>query len=505
MASSAQIPGARVPLRTKFFFGLGATAESITLAAVGGYAMFYYNQVLGLPATLAGLAITVSLVLDGFADPIVGSLSDRTRGKLGRRHPYMYLAPVPVALCIVALFNPPAAFSHLWLFVWFSGFIVTLRVFMAVYHVPHLALGGELSGDYTERSRIMSWNNLLGMIGTAGTSFVALTFFFHKTAEYPRGLLNPHAYTPFAFAVAGSGMLLLLASAWFTRDRIALLPKTPDDLPAFSPFEFMKDMGSAFSNRNYVFLLIAYFFLSLMLGIRQGLGLYMNTFFWEFTSEQIRWFVIGTISGYFLGFATAARLHGRFDKKIAIIVTCVLLATIPAIAPSLRILGLFPEPGQPMLLPLIIIFTGLGSCVASIMSISVMSALADIADENEVRYGYRQEGVLYSTRALFSKIDAAIGHFFAGMALDIVAFPEKAQPGQVDRQTLMDLALVDAPIATIPGLIAVFFYARYKINRKSYDATQAQLQVLRRERAAKAAPAGQPGAEPDGMVGETTT
>ncbi|CAN5580824.1 MFS transporter [soil metagenome] len=503
MASSAQT-GARVPLRTKFFFGLGAGAESITLAAVGGYAMFYYNQVLGLPATLAGLAITVSLVLDGFADPIVGSLSDRTRGKLGRRHLYMYIAPIPVALCILALFNPPAHFAPAWLFVWFAGFIVTLRIFMAVYHVPHLALGGELSSDYTERSRVMSWNNLLGMLGAAGASFVALTFFFHKTAEYPRGLLNPHAYAPFAMAIAGSGLVLLFASAWFTRDRIPLLPKTPDDLPAFTPFEFMKDMGSAFSNRNYVYLLIAYFFLSLMLGIRQGLGLYMNTFFWEFTSEQIRWFVIGTMSGYFLGFATAARLHGRFDKKIAIIVTCVLLSTIPGIAPVLRILGVFPEPGQPMLLPLIIVFTGLGSCVASIMSISVMSALADIADENEVRYGYRQEGVLYSTRALFSKIDSAIGHFFAGVALDIVAFPEKATPGQVDRQTLMDLALVDAPFAAIPGLIAVFFYGRYRINRKSYDTTQAILRERRREKAAQAAPAGQPGAEPDGLLAEAT-
>ena len=79
--------------------------------------------------------------------------------------------------------------------------------------------------------------------------------------------------------------------------------------------------------------------------------------------------------GYFLGFATAARLHGRFDKKIAIIVTCVLLSTIPAIAPVLRILGVFPEPGQPMLLPLIILFTGLGSCVASIMSISSIKIL----------------------------------------------------------------------------------------------------------------------------------
>jgi Na+/melibiose symporter-like transporter len=142
-----------------------------------------------------------------------------------------------------------------------------------------------------------------------------------------------------------------------------------------------------------------------------------------------------------------------------------------------------PESGSAALLPFLIIFAGLAAMVGSIMNISVMSALADIADENEVKYGYRQEGVLYSTRALFSKLDSAIGHFFASVALAVIAFPKKAAPGHVDQDVLNHLGLVDGPVAMIPGLIAAFFYARYRINKSSYEATKARLAELRIARA----------------------
>lgn len=498
MTTAAPVADAisRIPLRTKFFFGLGAMAEGIALTAIGGYAMLFYNQVLGVDPILAGLAISASLVLDGFADPIVGSLSDRTRHRLGRRHLYMYLAPLPVALSLLAIFNPPETLAGLWLFAWFAAFVVTLRVCMAAYHVPHLALGGEMSPDYTERSRIMSWNNLMGMLGVSGTSFVALTFFFHKTPEYPRGVLNPEAYAPFSIAAASVGFLCLMASAWYTRDRIKLAPPVPDDVEPFSPFAFFKDLGAAFANRNYLWLLIAYFFLSLMLGVRQGLNLYVNTFFWDFTSEQIRWFVIGTITGYFAGFYVTAWLHGRFDKKIAIVVTCVALSAIPSIPIYLRLIGVAPPPGDPSLLGFVITFAGLAAMAGSIMNISVMSALADIADENEVKMGFRQEGVLYSTRALFSKLDSAIGHFFASVALAVIAFPEKAKPGEVKPEVLEHLGWVDGPVAMIPGLVAAFFYARYRINKDSYEKTKATLADLRRARS------GEPALAPGG-TGET--
>lgn len=482
----------RIPFKTKFFFGLGTSAEYIVLLGMGSYAMLFYNQVLGLPATLAGAAVSLSLILDGFADPIMGSLSDRTRSRLGRRHPYMYAAPLPIALSLVAIFNPPQGLEHLWLFAWFFTFVVTLRVFMAAYHTPHLALGGELSPDYTERTRIMSYNTVMGGVASMVMAFVALSIFFRATPEYPRGLLNPDAYPPFAAFSAGIALALLLASAWFTRDRIPSLPQPPANLPKFSPFEFLKDLGKAITNRNYAWLLVAYFFLSLTLGLRAGLSLYVNTFFWELTSEHLRWFVLGALGGAIFGGALVTRLHQKLDKRSTIVIGCLGLAGIPALPIALRFLGLMPPNATVQLVVALLTFSLVTATFTAIIQISVMSVLADIADENELKHGHRQEGVLYSTRALFAKIDMALGQFLAGVALDLIAFPPKAVPGQVPDDVLFKLAMIEGPLGAVPGLLAAFFYARYRITRARHAEIRAELEARRGRMGA--APAGAPAA-----------
>jgi len=81
------IPDPPLRLRTKLAFGMGSAAETIALFSLGSYALLFYNQVLGLPAWMAGMALSISLLFDGFSDPIIGSLSDRTKSRLGRRHP----------------------------------------------------------------------------------------------------------------------------------------------------------------------------------------------------------------------------------------------------------------------------------------------------------------------------------------------------------------------------------------------------------------------------------
>lgn len=461
----------RLRLDTKFFFGVGSAAESIALYSVSAFAMFYYNQVLGLPAALAGLAISASLVLDGISDPLVGSLSDRTRSRLGRRHPWMLAAPIPIGLSLIAIFNPPAELGQWALFAWFAISVTLMRQFMTFFHTPHLALGGELSSDYLERSRVMSWNNFFTWAGAAGTAFFALSFVFKATPEFPRGLLNPEPYGPFAWGLAAVAVVILFASGWFTRDQIPRLPKAADNLPKFSPFEFFGDIVKVMRNINYVWLLVAYFFLSLMIGLRTGLGLYINTFYWQLTSEELRWFILGSASGYIAGFVFAARMHRAFDKRLTMIVWAVVYSVGPALPNILGQLGVL-GPQTPGLLGILIAFSVVGFAAASILSITVVSALADVADENELKFGLRQEGVLYATRSLAAKVDQAIGALLAGLVLAWIAFPTKAVPGQVPEGVIQNLALWDGALAAVPGLIAAAFYARYAITRTKYEETR---------------------------------
>jgi Na+/melibiose symporter-like transporter len=294
---------------------------------------------------------------------------------------------------------------------------------------------------------------------------------FKATPEFPRGLLNPEPYGPFAWGLAAVAVVILFASGWFTRDQIPRLPKAADNLSKFSPFEFFGDIVKVMRNVNYVWLLVAFFFLSLMIGLRTGLNLYINTFYWELTSEQLRWFILGSASGYIAGFVFAARMHRAFDKRLTMIVWAVVYSVGPALPNILGQLGVL-GPQTPGLLEILIAFSVVGFAAASILSITVMSALADVADENELKFGLRQEGVLYATRSLAAKVDQAIGALLAGLVLAWIAFPTKAVPGQVPDGVIQNLALWDGALAAIPGLIAAVFYARYAINRTKYEETK---------------------------------
>ena len=63
----------RVPRRLKLFYSVGAAAEAIIGVAFNTFNFFFYTNVLGIPGTLAGLAITIALVFDAVTDPLVGA------------------------------------------------------------------------------------------------------------------------------------------------------------------------------------------------------------------------------------------------------------------------------------------------------------------------------------------------------------------------------------------------------------------------------------------------
>jgi len=466
-----------VPNRTRLAFGIGASAEAMSLYSLSVLGMLFYNQVHGLNVLLAGLVPTIALFTDAVSDPFIGSLSDRFRNRRwGRRHPFMFFAPVPIALSFYFVFSPPEGLEGGQLFAWFLGWSISLRTFMTVYHVPHLALGGELSKAYTERSKIMSYNNFFLWVGGAGVFKVNTVIFFAAAGLAGNGLLNGESYPAFATTVSIAIVTVLFTSAWFTRDRIPLLPQPPDGLPAFSFKSFVEDLVGAFSNRNYLMLMIAFFCLSMMLGVRTAFTSYMNIYYWELPAQDIGTLIfVGSFIGYATGFLFSARLHHEFDKRATIVATAIGLSIFPAMPVILRLIDLFPANGSAWLLWGIVAFGVLSSACGSILNISVMSALADIADENELRLGHRQEGVLYAARTFFAKLDNSIGHGIASVALWLIAFPDNASPGQIEESTIWWLGMIDSPIAIIPGIIAACFYAQYRINRKSFDATQRQL------------------------------
>ena len=62
----------KVTGRVRWLYGIGAVAYGVKDNGFSYFLLFYYNQVLGLPGTYAGLAILIAMMFDAVSDPPVG-------------------------------------------------------------------------------------------------------------------------------------------------------------------------------------------------------------------------------------------------------------------------------------------------------------------------------------------------------------------------------------------------------------------------------------------------
>ena len=463
----------------KAMYGLGSTAEAMVYTTTASFLLIFYNQVRGLDPGHVGTALAVGMMINAVFDPMIGSWSDRVRTKLGRRHPFMFASILPASACFYALFNPPGGMSEIAQLAWLTGFNVALLQAMTLFHTPHLALGGEMSDSYLGRSSIMAYNTFFLWVGDTLGWVLSFAWFFRATAEFANGALDASRYPQFAAFFAIMIAVIFTASSWYTRRYVPFLPQAKRDEPKFGPREFLRDFLKALSNRNYVVLLIGMFFLSLMTGVRGALWFYTASYFWQLDNNQISFFAIGSFAGYLFAAFVVTRLHARFDKRWTGMIAVMIYCIGPAIPLALGWLGILSAQ-TPGLLYILIAFSVLQHAPYSVMTTTVYSALADIADENEAKYGLRQEGILYAARTLFARVDQAIGTALAGWVLTLIAFPEKAKPGAVPESILMLLAAAFV-LSTIPGLIAGVFYGMVRVTRETYDRTRAALEARETE------------------------
>src|SRR5262249_32757997 len=107
MGTFRAVPLPLLTPRVKLLYGFGPVAYGVKDQGFAYLLLLYYNQVLGLPERWVGLGILAALVLDAFADPVVGYVSDNLHSSWGRRHPLMYASALPVAVSYFLLWTPP--------------------------------------------------------------------------------------------------------------------------------------------------------------------------------------------------------------------------------------------------------------------------------------------------------------------------------------------------------------------------------------------------------------
>lgn len=92
------------------FFALNNTATNTAFVLIMYYAFFTQN-VLGLSAAIVGGIATAMRIFDGFTDPVIGFILDKTDTKFGKYRPFMLIGNIILVIMIIALFNVPPEWS----------------------------------------------------------------------------------------------------------------------------------------------------------------------------------------------------------------------------------------------------------------------------------------------------------------------------------------------------------------------------------------------------------
>jgi GPH family glycoside/pentoside/hexuronide:cation symporter len=104
-SSSTATPSQPLPLGLSIGWGMGTLAMSLMFQSTSVFLLKYIVDFVGLAAATAGTIVSLAKIYDAVVDPLIGTLSDRTRTRWGRRRPYLLVGTFIAAISFVLLFN----------------------------------------------------------------------------------------------------------------------------------------------------------------------------------------------------------------------------------------------------------------------------------------------------------------------------------------------------------------------------------------------------------------
>jgi len=235
------------------------------------------------------------------------------------------------------------------LFLWLTVTILLTRLAMTLYHVPHIALGAELSTDYQERSQIVSFRYVFGFVGYFISYGLGFAWFFRDTAEFPNGQFNVAAYEPYSIALAILMVVTIVWSGVGTHHRIPYLPRPGGEEVKLSLWgivvRMLGEIWGALNNHSFRWLFAGALIIFIMVGIDGALNLYIFEYFWELDSRAKLYVLLLYPVGIILGSMVSPITHRRINKRTGVIIGAAGWASVQIIPILLRFVGWFPENG----------------------------------------------------------------------------------------------------------------------------------------------------------------
>ncbi|MDP3387846.1 MAG: MFS transporter [Eubacteriales bacterium] len=444
---------------TKMGYGAGNLGFGIVFQCLAAYLLFYSTAVLGIRGRHIGTIMAIGIFWDAVTDPLMGYISDITHfKKWGRRHLYLIIGTVSIAIFNTLLWNINPGFSIPVKMTFILVFFLLLKTALTVYGTPYTALGAELSDDYDERTSIQSYKTLAFLLGLALPMVVGLLLFFKATPEYPTGQLNPRGYSMMGIATSlfmvTTGLICFFStySLRLNKSAESLIKRRSEGKQKYAFLE-------ALENKYFLYVFMGYLFINVSSALIGSIGLHVFTYTFDLNSNQIAlvmgFFFVGSIVSlpYWLD-------RSKKHDKRPIMMACIKISAMASFVFLVAVFTRIVVIRLHFLLWPIVFVLGFGSGGLFMLPPSM---IADTIDYEEQEKGYRSEGIYFGALTFGYKIIQSLVLFVVGVLLDLIRFDS----GLSSQTTYTSIML--GVILCIGSLVAFFagymFFNKYTLTK----------------------------------------
>jgi GPH family glycoside/pentoside/hexuronide:cation symporter len=460
----------RLAFMQKFAYGLGMLANNLQAAAIGALPIIL-NLGLGMDPRLVGYLGSIPRLFDAFVDPVIGHVSDNTRTRWGRRRPLIFVGAILSGIIFALMWQLYPGHSQMF---YFWGFLAASIVFFttyAIFSIPLVGYGYELTPDYHERTQLMGFSNFMGQIAWLICPFFYL--FIYNTKIFPGDFGAVRGARILAIIIGATIIVLGVMPAIFTKERIQLPPRDREGALQ-SAITFFKRFIATWKSGPFLKLCLATFLVFNGYQLGSSFTFYNMTYYLfggdaTKASQLNLWFGITSSVSTLVVIWLTTRVSAKLGKRRAF---CIMT--------FLSLFGFVAKwftysPAHPYLLLLSapLISFGIGSLFTTCGAM-----VADVCDLDELKTGERREGMYGAIYWWMVKLGMAAAALIFGFLLNATGF-DVALKGAQSVKSLMLMRAFDCGVPLVTSAIAIWAVLSYGITAAKAREMRLELETRR--------------------------
>ena len=436
------------------FFALNNTATNTAFVLIMYYAFFTQN-VLGLSAAIVGGIATAMRMFDGFTDPIIGFILDKTDTKFGKYRPFMLGGNIILIVMIIALFNVPPEWTTQ------TKYIVTALLYaLAIigYTFQTSCTKGAqaaLTNDPAQRPLFTFFDAIYNTLLFAGATWFIMTYMAPK---YAQNVNDPALWSTVSviFMAASFVMTVLAIVGIWSKDRTEYfgLAENAVEIKFEDAWEVLKN------NRPLQMLIVAASTDKLALTARRAGFVYFFSNILYNTALQGTfsvWVMAPAILVTYLGvkYAEKVGLKNAFVKLtwMGTALILVLLVITPMLAEGELTTGVL----------ILLVVLGAQYSVSQLAGNIVIPMIADCTDYESCRSGRFMSGFIGTIFSFVDKMISSLGTVIIGFSIALAGYGGQKIPPNSPVSQSLEIAILfivfGLPlIGHVASLIAMKFY-----------------------------------------------